>query len=94
MSGIEAGDRRSQLIRGNGGEGVGGDGSEFQNGLEYIGRIGAWASEVLADHVLKFLEGAGLNVKLLVKILAHLVLHLVDLLQLDHALTDYRPGLV
>ena len=94
MSGIEAGDRWSWLIRGDGREGVGGDGGKFRNGLEYIGRIGSWASEVLADHVLKFLEGAGLNVKLLVEILAHLALHLVDLPQLDHALTDYRPGLV
>ena len=94
MSRIEAGDRQSWLIRGNSGEGVGGDGGEFQNGLEYIGRIGAWASEVLADHVLKFLEGVGLNIKLLVEILAHLTLHLVDLPQLDHDLTDYQPGLV
>ena len=94
MSGIKAGDRQSWLIRGNGGEGVGGDGSKFWNGLEYIGRIGAWASKVLVDHVLKCLEGAGLDVKLLVEILTHLVLHLVDLPQLDHALTDYQPGLV
>ena len=94
MSRIEAGDRWSWLIRGNSGEGVGGDGGKFRNGLEYIGRIGAWASKVLVDHVLKFLEGAGLDVKLLVEILAHLVLHLVDLPQLDHALTNYQPGLV
>ena len=94
MSGIKAGDRWSWLIRGNSGEGAGGDGGEFWNGLEYIGRIGAWASKVLVDHVLKFLEGAGLDIKLLVEILAHLALHLVDLPQLDHALTDYWPGLV
>ena len=43
---------------------------------------------VLENHVLKFLEGAWLDVQLPIKTLAHLVLHLVDLLQLEHALAD------
>ena len=94
MSGSRTGDRGCRVVRSDGGEGVGGGGSEFQYCLEHIGGVGSGASKVLADHVLELLEGTRLNVQLPVEILAHLVLHLVDLPELKHALAGDRPGLV
>jgi hypothetical protein len=56
--------------------------------------IGTRSLEVLPDHRLEFLEGAGLNVQLPLKVGAHLPLHLVDLPQSEHTLTNDAPGLV
>ena len=91
MSGSGTGDRGCRVVRSDGGEGVGGGGSDC---LEHVGGVGSGASKVLADHVLELLEGTRLNVQLPVEILAHLALHLVDLPELKHALADDRPGLV
>ena len=86
MLGAKTGDRGCRVVRSDGGEGVGGGGGEFRYFLEQVGGVGSGASKVLADHVLKLLEGTRLNVQLPVKILAHLMLHLVHLPELKHCL--------
>ena len=62
MPGTKAEDRGSKVVKGNSGEGVSGGDSEFQYGLKYIGGVGSMASKVLADHLLKLLEGTRLDV--------------------------------
>ena len=94
VPGTERRNRGSGIIRSDGGEGVGGGRSEFGDGLKDICRVWPWASEILANHVFEFLEGARFNIQLPIEILAHLAFHLVDLAELEHALADDRPGLV
>ena len=57
-------------------------------------QVWSWASEILPDHVLQLLQGGWLNVQFPVQVLAHFLLHLVYLPQLEHSLPDYAPGLV
>ena len=56
VSGAETRNRVGGIVRGNGGEGVGGGGSEFWYCLQDISGVGSWACEVLAlaDDVLTF----------------------------------------
>ena len=56
--------------------------------------VGTWTLEIPPNHGLEFLECAGLDVKLPLKVGAHLTLHLVDLPKGKHALTNDTPGLV
>ena len=53
-----------------------------------MGRVGARASEVLLNHILKLLEGIRINIKLPFEILTKFVLHSVDLPKLEHPLTN------
>ena len=64
MSRDEAGERGSRVVRGDGGEGVCGGGSEFRYGLKHVGGVGSGASEVLVDHVLEVLDHTWLDVQL------------------------------
>ena len=82
MSGAEGGDRGGRIIRG-GREGVGGGCGKLRDCLEDVGGVGPGASEVLANHVLELFESSRLDVEFPVKILAHRMLHLIDLLELD-----------
>ena len=82
MSGAKGGDRGGRTIRGSG-EGVGGGRGELRDCLEDVGGVGPRASEVLANHVLELFESSRLDVEFPVKILAHRMLHLIDLLELD-----------
>ena len=61
----------------------------------YIGYSpSSWASEILPHHVLKLLQDGWLNIQFPVPVLAHFMLHLVYLPQLEHPLPNYAPGLV
>ena len=48
----------------------------------------------VSGKVLQLLQGGWLNVQFPVQVLAHFLLHLVYLPQLEHPLPDYAPGLV
>jgi hypothetical protein len=52
------------------------------------------ASEVLVNHVLESIQGAWLDVQLTIKILAYLLLHLIDLSELELAPVDDGPGFI
>ena len=53
-----------------------------------MGRVGARASKVLLNHILKLLEGIRIDIKLPFEILTKFTLHLVDLPKLEHPLTN------
>ena len=53
-----------------------------------MGRVGARASKVLPNHILELLEGIRINVKLPFEILTIFTHHSVDLLKLEHPLTN------
>lgn len=56
--------------------------------------VGPRALVVPADHSLELFQGGGVDVQLPFKIAAHFSLHLVDLSQSKHTLTNNTPGLV
>ena len=74
--GLKLGIGEIELLGAIVGKGYGG-GDKFWFGLENVGGVGSKASNVLADHVLKLLEYAWLNIELPVKVLTYLMLHLV-----------------
>ena len=82
MSGAEGGDRGGRIIRGSR-EGVGEGRGKLRDCLEDIGGVGPRASEVVVNHILELFESSRLDVEFPVKILAHCVLHLIDLPELD-----------
>jgi hypothetical protein len=59
-----------------------------------VSRIGTRSLEVLPNHGLELLERARLHVQLPLEVRTHLPLHLVDLPERKHPLTDDAPGLV
>jgi hypothetical protein len=56
--------------------------------------VGAQTLEVLPDHQFEVLKCCGVYVKLPLQVGAHLTLHLVDLPERKHSLTDDAPGFV
>lgn len=76
------------MVKGNNGETVGYGGGRFRDGWESIGGVGPWASKVLQNHVLELFEGNKFKGKLPVEILAHFKLHLVNVPELKHTLTN------
>lgn len=50
--------------------------------------------EILADHILEFLEGQRVHIELPLEILAHLALHLINFPELEHALCHNAPRFV
>lgn len=70
------------------------EGSRGGRGQCVVGRIWSRPLEVPADHSLELLQRARFNVELPIQVVAHLALHLVDLPQRKHTLTNDTPGFV
>ena len=56
--------------------------------------IRARTEEAFVSHVLELLEGERIDIELSLEVLAHLSLHLVDPMELEHSLRDDGPRLV
>ena len=56
--------------------------------------VGTWTLEVRPDPIFELLKCGGFDVELPFQVGAHLALHLVDLPESKHTLTDDTPGLV
>ena len=86
--GVEGGDRECGIVGDYCRKGIGSGGNKFRNGRKNVGRVGARASKVLPNHILELLEGIRIDVKLPFEILTKFTLHSVDLLKLEHPLTN------
>ena len=59
-----------------------------------MSRVGTWTFEIPPNHGLEFLQCARLDVELPFQVGTHLPLHLVNLPEGKHALTNNTPGFV
>ena len=62
--------------------------------VQGVGRVGSGTPEIALDHGLKVSEDDVVDGELPFEVRTHLALHLVDLAEVEHALSDDRPGFV